>query len=103
MVDGVKIRMGGQDWIVPALNLFQMEKYEDAISSLSSLGTAATKSQRDTMIEIVHAAMSRNYKDVTLDQVKDLIDMNNLVLVVQAVMGQSGLVLTSGEQNGGSQ
>ena len=50
-----------------------------------------TPEQMQGVCEIVHAALSRNYDDLTIEQVEDIIDLRNAGAVIQAVMGQSGL------------
>jgi hypothetical protein len=44
----------------------------------------------EVCIEIIHAAIARNYPEMKKADVEELIDMRNMVPVVQAVMNISG-------------
>jgi hypothetical protein len=91
-VEGESIRMGGDTYVVPALSLGQMKKLREEIETLrkkdadeNELQGAATK--------VIHAALSRNYPDLILEQVESLVDLRNLPQVLGAIMGQSGFAL----------
>lgn len=100
MIEGAKINMGGQDWIVPALTFGQLKRLMPKINTLSA-GGDMDASQMDAITEVVQAAMSRNYPEMTVEKVADMLDMANAGPVVRAVMGQSGLV-PSGEAQAGN-
>lgn len=96
IIDGVKIKMGGKEYEVPALSFGQLRRLMPKIASLSAIGADIQPEQMDAITEIVHAALSRNYPDITREAVEDMIDLRNAGAVISAVMGQSGLV-PSGE------
>lgn len=90
--EGVKLRIGRQDYIVPALSMRQLKQYEKTIAQTQkSLGAAMSPADIDKFVEVIHAAVSRNYPDVTLDQMLDAIDLRSLPTLFPAVMGISGL------------
>lgn len=92
IIDGVKIKMGGKEYEVPALSFGQLRRLMPKIESLSSLGATVTAEQMDAIGELVFEALKRNYPDITREAVEDMIDLRNAGAVIAAVMGQSGLV-----------
>lgn len=101
MIDGAKIKMGDQEWIVPALSFGQLKRLMPKINKLSTVSSDMDDEQMDAITDVVQAAMSRNYPDMTVEKVADMLDMANAGQVVRAVMGQSGLV-QSGEAQAGN-
>ena len=91
IIDGASIRMGGKDYIVPALSFGQLRRLMPKLKETNSIGAQMTPEQMENVIEIVFAALSRNYPDLKLEDVENLIDLNNLATIFSAVMGQSGL------------
>ena len=90
--EGVKLRIGRQDYIVPALSMKQLKQHEKTISETQkSLGGKLTSADVEKMVGVIHAAVSRNYPDVTIDQLMDAIDLRSLPKIFPAVMGISGL------------
>lgn len=94
MIPGVKIQMGGNEWIVPPLTLGQLRRLEPKIREMTQLGQdvrGLTADQIDAVGEIVAAALSRNYPDMTAERALDLIDTGNARDVILAVLTGSGL------------
>jgi probable phage associated protein len=54
-------------------------------------GNVQDAKQISTVIDCAHAAMKRNYPDMTREEVADLIDIGNMNEVFAAVMDVSGL------------
>ncbi len=88
MIPGVNIQMGGQEWLVPPLTLGQLRRLDSDIKALTSGDADKVLS---AVCSIVAAALSRNYPDMTVQKVEDLIDLGNRDAVVAAVLGNSGL------------
>ena len=93
--------MGGKDFIVPALSFGQLRRLMPKLKETNAIGAQMTPEQMENVIEIVFTALSRNYPDLKLEDVADLIDLNNLATIFAAVMGQSGLA-KSGEALAGT-
>lgn len=92
MIDGVTVRMGGRDWVVPALTLGQLRKLGPRIDQISAGPGAAMDGEAiAALVQIVAAALSRNYPDITAEQVEDLLDLGNSQAVLKAVLTGSGL------------
>lgn len=102
IVDSVKVRLGGREFNVPALSLGQVRRLMPVIGLLPQHeGAPLTMEGVDAIIEIVHSAVSRNHKDVTKEEIEELIDLNNAGDVIKIILGQAGL--KSGETTAGSQ
>ena len=77
--------------IVPALNLKQLKKYSGALAGLSDLSDSTVLDRAGDLVEMIHAALTRNYPEITRDQVEEMIDLRNLLPLTQAIIGVSGL------------
>ncbi len=90
-IPGVIIAMGGQDWTIPPLTLGQLRRLMPKVRELTDVGANMGEEQIGTLVEIVTAAMLRNYPDITLEQVEELLDLGNARDVMTAVLTGSGL------------
>ena len=88
---GVEIELGGQTYTVPPLSLGQLERHEDTIASLSHVEGDKMFASFYRALPFIHDAFSRNYPEMTREQLADLIDLANFNDVLQAVMNASGL------------
>jgi hypothetical protein len=91
MVPGVAVAMGGQDWIVPPLTLGQLRRLMPKVRQLTEIGASMGEAQINVLIDIVTAALQRNYPETTPDKVENLLDLGNASAVLNAVLTGSGL------------
>ncbi|MEN6476126.1 MAG: hypothetical protein ABFD81_19080 [Syntrophaceae bacterium] len=93
MFDGAKINLGGRDFIVPALSLGWIKRNKDLLNSIAIPidGSIIPPDAVDAVLSTIHAALQRNYPDITIDELGDLIDLGNFAKVFRAIAGQSGL------------
>jgi hypothetical protein len=91
MLPGVTIAMGGQDWLVPPLTLGQLRRLMPKVQQLTEIGTSMGETQISVLVEIVTAALQRNYPEATADMVENLLDLGNASAVLNAVLTGSGL------------
>ncbi len=91
MIEGAKVTMGGKDWIVPSLSFRQVKNLLPKISSIPASAAVLSPDQMEVVTEIVQAALSRNYPEVSAEDVEDMLDLRNAQSILLAVMGQSGL------------
>ncbi len=89
MIAGIKVELGGAEWVVPPLNLGALIELQDKLEAFRP--GAVDKGSIDTVLECVYRAMKRNYPDVTKEQLAEHIDLANMVGLMQAVMDVSGL------------
>ena len=100
MIDGHPVKMGGKDYTVPALSFKQLRQLQPAIALIGNIGSVPTDEQMSAVVDIVHAALSRNYPELDKDGVEDQLDLSNIRPVLEAVMGAAGL--TKGEAKAGN-
>jgi hypothetical protein len=93
MFPGVTIAMGGQDWLVPPLTLGQLRRLMPKVRQLTEIGASMGETQISVLVEIVAAALQRNYPEATADTVENLLDLGNASAVLNAVLTGSGLKL----------
>jgi hypothetical protein len=90
---GIPIEMGGRDWVVPPLTLGQLVALYDKIQEIAQLTAPdLSPAQVANFVEIVHAALARNYPEVTRELLRDeLLDLGNARAVMVAILTGSGL------------
>ena len=89
-VAGITINLSGVDYIVPPLALGALEQLRDRIGNFDPEAVTGVE-QVSTVIDCAHAALRRNYPEMTRDEVADLIDLGNMMAVFEAIMDVSGL------------
>lgn len=93
LIDGEKVILSGKEFIIPPLNLSRIKKLQDELAILAAVPEDAARfepQQLEATISIIHMALTRNYPDLTREEVEDVIDMGNMARAMLAVMGQSG-------------
>ncbi len=103
--EGVEIRIGERKCIVPALNMFRLKKLLPMIMELQKIQKGKILSEEDAekTVTIIHSALSRNYPSLTEEQISEMVDMNNMNEIMQAIMGVSGLrKVVAGEKLAGN-
>jgi hypothetical protein len=93
MIPGVTITMGGRDWLVPPLTLGQLRRLMPRVRQLTEIDASMSEMQIGVLVEIVAAALQRNYPDATAEIVENLLDLGNAGAVLNAVLTGSGLRL----------
>lgn len=88
-IPGIKLNLGGEEFIVPPLNLKALRVLQSKLEAFTG-GTDAESI--DTVIDAMHAALCRNYPNMTRDQVEEIIGLENMEEAMQAVMDISGLL-----------
>lgn len=90
--DGKWVKLGGRrEYLLPALNFKQLKQYQDKLGSMQLNGSMPNPSQIDDMLDIVHAALSRNYPELKRDELEEMVDMANFADVFFALVNVSGL------------
>lgn len=92
MIEGTALNLGGKEYIVPPLTLGQVRRLQKDIERISKLDASSLdNSAIDTMLNVILTGLSRNYPDMTKEQLEDIVDIGNLRTVTEAVLGVSGL------------
>ena len=90
LLDGVPLRLGGQDYILPPLNLAALEKYWPVIESWGE-PPASLVQRLSEAAELLHAALLRNYPELTLAEVKEGLDLASFPAILPQLLEVSGL------------
>jgi hypothetical protein len=88
-VKGIPMSLAGEAYVVPPLSLGALEQLQDRLAKFT--GDVGGAGQVSTAIDALHAALRRNYPDVTREAVADLVGLENMADVMEAVMDVSGL------------
>lgn len=86
-VDGVPVTVDRGEIIVPALNIRQVKALTPDIKKMDAEEDANKKFT--LQVKIIREALRRNYPEIEVEEVEDLVDMNNVERVVMAIMGQN--------------
>ena len=77
MIPGVTIPMGGRDWLGPPLTLGQLRRLMPRVRQLTEIDASMGEVQIGVLVEIVTAALQRNYPDATAEMVENLLLVMN--------------------------
>lgn len=92
LFEGVTLRIGRGDYVVPALTVRQLKQFRPVLAGMARFQVADPSDEDlDQVLKMVHAAMSRNYPDLTFEQLQDMVDLRSLPGIVKAIAGQTGL------------
>lgn len=96
---GEQVKLAGREYIIPSLSVKQARILWPKIRELNKgITMDSIPDKMAIATEIIHAALSRNYPEITLDEVEDMIDMSNFRRVVGVVTASTGLKGDPGEQ-----
>lgn len=85
---GIPKTLGGVEYIIPPISLRALQLLKPQIDTFSNEADIASM---DTVTQALHAALLRNYPDITYDEVGDMIDVGNMFELFEMVMDVSGL------------
>ena len=83
--------MGGENWLIPPLTLGQLRRLMPKVRQLTEIDASMGELQIGVLVEIVAAAIQRNYPEMTQETVENLLDLGNAGTVLNAVLTGSGL------------
>lgn len=93
-IKGVPIELGGATYVVPPLTLGALEQLMPRIQAFD--GTMNGE-QIATVLDCAHAALKRNYPDMSRETLAELVDLGNFGALFEAIMNASGLQRSTGE------
>ena len=103
MIKGIVITLGDKDYVVPPLNLGTLEIMQERLEQFRG---GADKESIATVLDASFAALKRNYPDITREQVAEIVGLENMIELMQAIMDISGMrrkeLETQGEPQPGS-
>lgn len=86
---GIPHDFGGLVLVIPPLSLGAMERLQERLSGMSD--DMFDPENLSTVIDTLHAALGRNYPDMTREEVADLVDLENMQEAMACAMDISGL------------
>lgn len=101
---GESFRIGGRDLIVPSLSISQavkhlpaIDKYIKGIFNGESDERLVTAGLLEEVIPAIHAAILRNYSDVTIEWLSDEIGLDSLFGILRVIRGIKKDAVPTGE------
>lgn len=88
-VKGIPYTFGDSVLVIPPLSLGAMERLQERLAGMSD--DMFDPENIGTVIDTVHAALKRNYPDMTREEVADMIDLENMQEAMTCAMDISGL------------
>jgi hypothetical protein len=90
-IPGTAVNLGGHDFIVAPLNLDLFVAHEAQITAMGSLPT--TKEGVEQVLPLFLVCIQRNYPDMTLAALRQLVDFGNVTALTNAIIETNGLKL----------
>lgn len=85
---GIKITLGDEVLVVPPLNFRSLQELQ---ARLVEFKAGVDPESVNVVVDAAHHALKRNYPDMTRENVIDLLDLENMLQVMEAVMDVSGM------------
>jgi hypothetical protein len=89
-VPGKEVMLSGESFILAPLNLAAAKQYGEEISAVFVGGIPRI----EFVGKLAYASLKRNYPEITVEKVDELVDFSNLFDILEAVMNVSGLALS---------
>src|SRR5574340_888378 len=89
---GEKIKMGDSEYVIPPLSFGLLKGLQAQLKTVNSNSKTDALSDEylSAMFDIICASISRNYPEITREELEDMIDLGNIRKLFLAVMGISG-------------
>lgn len=84
---GAWVLFGEDEYRVPAINYAVFVDMQAEVNALKDLKEMPTSAQMATLEKIIHRALQRNYPDMTLAMVSDMLDLSSAQAALVAAMG----------------
>lgn len=91
--EGEAVSLGRKEFIVPSLSVFDTRRLWPDFTRLNKgLTIEEFPNRLGVILDIIHSAISRNYPEMTMDEVGKLISVKNAGDVLTIVSKQSGFI-----------
>lgn len=91
MIEGVKLNLSGREFVAPPLPLKVFRTKPDWIKAVGTIGGLPEPKHVEAIVGLVHASLVKNYPDLAIEEVEDLLDIHNMGPAIEAVMSVSGV------------
>lgn len=103
-IPGVAVNLGGHLLVLAPLGLLLTRKFDERGKALAAQEDATEDDQIAMGLDMILASLNRNYPDMTIEALRELVDSVNVVEAMNAITTQSGMKrVTPGELSPGSQ
>ncbi len=100
---GSRITLGDREFVVPSLSVIDArDKWPDILKLNSGMTAAEFPERLGKVLEIVHAAVVRNYPDLTIDELGQYVSAVNAGDLLLTVAQESGFVAKPKSSDGGA-
>ena len=90
---GIEVAIGGTVYTVPPLAMRSVRALMPKIQAIEIEPSGIpTEASMEYVFDIMHAALRRNYPELTRDEMADALDIVSFPLALNAVFGACGLV-----------
>ncbi len=93
MIDGVVVKIGGEEHVVPPLNIRLLRKYQKVLDELGdpqAMKGFKMSAYTDKALPVVLANLQRNYPNMTQGGLEDMLAVADVPVVVKAMFKISG-------------
>jgi hypothetical protein len=97
MHEGLTVRLGGDEFVVPALTFRQLRTLLPKLDRLQDPAAGFDAGQLDAVVDIAHAALGRNYPDLSREDLEDRLTFADVPILISAVLTGSGLARPTAE------
>ncbi len=88
---GVWVTIGDEQFRIPPLSLLGLQELKDElVTARSIVGITLTPEQHLAVARVVHCALARNYPSISLEEVREMLDLGNFRQVFDATLGIAG-------------
>jgi len=87
MLEGTVVKLGELDLVVPRVPLKAFRCHPEWFAKIDSMSGIMQPDDVTAIVSVVYSAIERNYPDMTIEQVEDLLDIGNVGDMLKVVMG----------------
>jgi hypothetical protein len=96
--EGNAVLIAGKEYVIPSLSTKDAKRLWPDFTQLNKgVDVESMPKRYDVLQDILYSALSRNYPELTLDEVGDLVSVSELLKLAVIVAQQSGFVKRPGE------
>ena len=88
-IPGRALNMGGRELVLAPLTLDQVQEFEPTMTRLADSSKPLREMLAD-FLPVILASLQRNYPDITLEDVRALVDVGNFKEATEAIVDISG-------------
>jgi hypothetical protein len=91
LIPGIEFDFGGgRVYTIPPLSLGALQRLQCQLDDMQN-AAALQPATVTTVVQAAHAALKRNYPQMTFDDVAELVDVGNMYDVIACVLDVSGM------------